>query len=238
MSRTSSKPAPRYTLAIAAQAAAALRSLRVEGQDPDLDAGFPAEVLDDDDVDAVIDYAHRHRRVPPLIRAAELEHRSLLLEYQAQRDADRRERRVLAVLETGHRLGVRPEFYGTPMGLHSRQAVYHRRKSLAARRPVIVHDEGRAQEWMNEHLLELRSLADALIDNRDALLLLVDDDHARAELAQNIDQAGALMNSRRPSADFCGAVALAVWWLRPAAARPASDPDLRAELAHGLKLLW
>ena len=62
MSRTADKPAPRYTLKDAADAAADIRKLRVEARDPDLDARFPVLVRDDEDVDAVVEYTHRHRR--------------------------------------------------------------------------------------------------------------------------------------------------------------------------------
>ncbi|SNT65658.1 hypothetical protein SAMN05421812_1251 [Asanoa hainanensis] len=238
MSRTADKPAPRYKLQNAAQAAAQIRKLRVEGRDPDLDVRFPVEVRDDEDVDAVIDYVHRHRQVSRLVLGAELEFRSTLLEYQRQRDTDRHERRVLAVLEAGRQLGVRPTVYGAPMGLHSKQAVYHRRVTLAARRSAHVSDEGRAQAWLDEHVAELRGLADLLIDHRDELLLLVDEGPAREKLANDIDNAGALMNTRRPTMDFCGAVAFAVFGLRPQAARPAADPAIREQLAQGLRLLW
>jgi hypothetical protein len=238
MSRTAAEPAPRYTLKDAAAAAAKIRRLRVEARDPDLDARFPAEVLDDEDVDAVVEYTHRHRRVSPLVRGGELKHRSLLLEYQDQRDTDRHERRVLAMLETGRQLGVTPTTYGSPMGLNSKQAVYHRRVTLAARRPAHVSDEGRAQEWLDEHVAELRALADVLLDYRDELLLLVDEGPARDELASNIDNAGALMNTRRPSLPFCGAVAYAVFGLRLEVARPAPDPTVRDQLEQGLRLLW
>jgi hypothetical protein len=238
MSRTPSKPVPRYTLKDAAQAAAEIRRIRAEGNDPDLDVRFPVQVFDDDDIDAVVEYTHRHRHVSPLVRGDELRHRSLLLEYQSQRDTDRRERRVLAMLETGHQLGVPPASYGAPMGLRSRQAVYHRRTSLAARRPTVETNEGRAQEWLDGHTTELRALADVLIDHRDDLLPLVKEGQARDELAMNIDSAGALMSTRRPTTEFCGAVALAVWALRPAAARMPSDPAVRDQLDQGLRLLW
>lgn len=238
MSRTADEPAPRYTLGDAARAAADIRRLRVEARDPDLDARFPAEVLNDEDVDAVVEYTHRHRRVSPLVRGAELEFRSKLLEYQRQRDTDKHERRVLAMLETGRQLGVRPTLYGSPMGLRSKQAVYHRRVTLAARRPAHVSDEGRAQEWLDEHIVELRGLADVLLDNRDELLLLVDEGPAREKLANDIDSAGALMSTRRPTMDFCGAVAYAVFGLRPDAARRATDPAVRDQLEQGLRLLW
>ncbi|GIF78113.1 hypothetical protein [Asanoa siamensis] len=232
------KPAPRYKLQDAAKAAAEIRKLRVEARDPDLDVSFPVEVRDDDDVDAVVEYAHRHRRVTPLVLGAELEFRSTLLEYQRQRDTDRHERRVLAMLEAGRQLGVRPAVYGAPMGLRSRQAVYHRRVTLAARTSVHISDEGRAQEWLDEHVVELRGLADLLIDHRDELLLLVDDGPAREKLANDIDNAGALMSTRRPTMDFCGAVAYAIFGLRPGAARPAADRAVREQLAQGLRLLW
>ena len=242
MSRPPDQPAPRYTLADAAREAAAIRALRMEALDPDLDATFPAEVVDDADIDAVIEYTHTRRRVSPLVRAAELKHRSALLEYQRQRMTARHERRLLAMLETGHQLGVHPVVYGEPMGLRSRQAVYDRRIRLTRRRPSAsladVGDESRAQQWLDEHTAELRALADLLIDNRDMLLQLVDDGTPRTELARHIDEAGRLMNSRRPSLAFCGAVAYAVNCLRPAAARPAEDPIVREQLARGMRLLW
>ena len=142
------------------------------------------------------------------------------------------------MLETGRQLGVRPTLYGSPMGLRSKQAVYHRRVTLAARRPAHVSDEGRAQEWLDEHIVELRGLADVLLDNRDELLLLVDEGPAREKLANDIDSAGALMSTRRPTMDFCGAVAYAVFGLRPDAARRATDPAVRDQLEQGLRLLW
>lgn len=242
MSRTPTTPAPRYTLAEAARHAARIRDLRIEALDPDLNDVFPAEVIYDDDIDAVIDYLHNHHRVSPLIRAAELKHRSALLEYQRQRDTARRERLLLAMLEDGHQLGVPPRIYGEPMGLRSRQAVYDRRTRLARRRPATagpsLGDQGRAQQWLDENAAALHTLADILIDHRDTLLLLVDEGVARSELAHNIDEAGRLMASRRPSLEFCGAVAYAVSGLRPAVARQADDPILREHIARGLHLLW
>ncbi|WP_430787115.1 hypothetical protein [Actinoplanes sp. G11-F43] len=244
MSRTPDEPVPRYALADAARAARMIRRLRAEAGDPDLDARFPADVVDDADVDAVVEYTHTHRRVSALVRAAELEHRALLVQYQHQRDSAAYERRLFAVLETGYQLGVRPASYGDPMGLHSRQAVYQRRTRLARQRAAAgvsdreLGDEGRAQDWLDEHTAELRALADVLIDHRDALLDLVDGEPARQELARNIDAAGTLMSSRRPSLEFCGAVAYAVHALRPGAARPAPDPAVQEQLAWGLRLLW
>ena len=242
MSRSSSSPAKRYTLADAAEEAAQIRKLRAAAQDPDLGAAFPSTVLDDADVDAVVEYTHTRRRVSPLFRAAELKHRSALVEYQRQRDTAKYDRLLLAVLETGHQLGVHPTIYGAPMGLHSRQAVYDRRTRMTRKRQAAgrthTADEGRAREWLAEHAAELRALADVLIDHRDDLLLLVDDGPARAELARNIDAAGTLMSSRLPSAQFCGAVAYAVFALRPDAARPAAEPGVREQLAYGYRLLW
>lgn len=216
--------------------------MRAEAHDPDLDASFPAAVLDDLDVDAVVEYVEAHRRVGPLVRGAELEHRSLLVEYQRQRDTAKYERRLFGVLQTGYQLGVHPVTVGEPMGLRSRQAVYDRRTRLARKRATAgernLGDEGRAREWMDAHGAELRALADTLIDFRDDLLLLVDDGPARQELARNIDAAGTLMSSRRPTQDFCTAVAFAVHLLRPSAARPVPDLVIREQLARGLRMLW
>jgi hypothetical protein len=242
VSRPPDKPAQRYSLADAAKAAAQIRQLRDEARDPDLDAGFPVAVIDDLDVDAVVDYTETHRNVSALVRAAELQYRSLLIEYQRQRETAKYEQRLLSVLQTGHRLGVHPVSYGEPMGLRSRQAVYDRRTRLARKRAAAgeqaVGDPGRAREWLNAHAAELRALADVLIDHRDELLELVDSGPAREELARSIDRAGTLMNSRRPSEEFCGEVAMAVHLLRPTAAQPAEDPAVRDELARGQRLLW
>ena len=81
MSRTADKPADLYGLRDAVEAAANNRRLRVESRDPDLDVSyFPVEVRDDEDVEAVVEYVHRHRRGSPLILGAELEVRSKMLE--------------------------------------------------------------------------------------------------------------------------------------------------------------
>jgi hypothetical protein len=45
-----------------------------------------------------------------------------------------------------------------------------------------------------------------------------------------------LMDSRRPSVEYCGAVAAALYLLRPAAARTADHPAVRDDLARGLAL--
>ncbi|OJF14546.1 hypothetical protein EDD30_7692 [Couchioplanes caeruleus] len=235
-------PVPRYSITDAAQAAACIRQLRLEAGDPDLDASFPATVLDDLDVDAVVEYTEAHRRVGPSVRAAELEHRAVLVEYQRQRETARYERRLFSVLQTGYQLGVHPVTYGAPMGLRSRQAVYDRRTRLTRKRAAAgersLGDEGRAREWLDAHSAQLRALADTLVDCREELLELVDDGPAHDELVRNIDAAGTLLNSRRPTQDLCTAVALAVHLLRPAVARPASNPVVREQLAQGLRLLW
>src|SRR5690349_15085625 len=99
-----------------------------------MDAGFPDVVVDDFDVDAVVTYVEQHRDVSASVRAAELPHRAVLVEYQHQRDTAGHERRLLALLRAGHQLGAHPVGYGAPMGLRSRQAVYERRTRLARKR--------------------------------------------------------------------------------------------------------
>ncbi|GGQ85899.1 hypothetical protein [Couchioplanes azureus] len=235
-------PVRRYSIQDAARAAACIRQLRQEAGDPDLDASFPVVVADDLDVDAVVDYTESHRRVGPSVRAAELEYRAVLVEYQRQRDTARFERRLFSVLQTGYQLGLHPATYGEPMGLRSRQAVYDRRTRLTRKRATAgersLGDEGRAREWLDAHGSQLRALADLLVDFRDDLLELVDQGPAREELIRNIDAAGVHLNSRRPTQELCTAVALAVHLLRPAVARPVSDPVVREQLAQGLRLLW
>jgi hypothetical protein len=205
-----------------------------------LDASFPNVVVDDLDVDAVVAYVEQHRDVSASVRAAELPYRAVLVEYQRQRDADSHERRLLALLKAGHQLGAHPVSYGTPMGLRSRQAVYERRTRLARKRAEAVDraaDEGRARGWLDEHRQQLLQLGSLLVDARHDLLLLVDGP-ARQELARCIDTAGALMTSRRPSQDFCTALAMAVHLLRPGTARTADDAALREHLELGRRLLW
>jgi hypothetical protein len=96
---------------------------------------------------------------------------------------------------------------------------------------------GQAREWMAEHNVQVLHLAGTLVDWRDELAGLVDGP-ARDELLINIDAAGELMVSPRATVELLGAVALAVHLLRPGAARPVADPEVAAELAHGLALLW
>lgn len=241
MSRTPINPAPRYSLADAARAAERIRRTRVKASDPDLDAGFPAAVLDDQDVDLVVAYADRHRRVRGWARAEELPDRALLVEYQHQRDVARHERRMLAVLRTGYELGIHPVAYGAPMGLGSRQAVYGRRVELERKHKAAVEetpvDESRARAWLNEHAAQLRALADLLTDHRDDLPGLVDDPAARRELTKHIDAVGTRMDSRHPSQDMATSVALAVDILCRRA-RPADDPIVREHLAQGARMLW
>lgn len=239
MSRTPDNPPPRYRFADAAAAAAGIRRIRAAARDPDLDL-FPYPVADDQDLGAVVDFTDMHRRAGPGPRAAELAHRSLLVEYLRQRDTERHERRLLGVLVTGHQLGAHPGDYGAPMGLHSRQSVYDRRTRLARRHAARIDqraDEGRAREWLNAHRGQLRELAEALVDNRDALLELTTG-AARLELLRCIDTAGTLIGSPRVSQELSTALALAVHLLRPGTAARAEDPFLREHIARGLRLLW
>lgn len=240
MSRKAKEPAPQYTLTAAIAAAVSIQRLRTEAGDPDLDLAFPASITDDVDIDAVVAYVERHRRVSARVRSAELADRAKLVEYQRQRDVKRHERSLFAVLHTGHALGVQPRSYGVPMGLNSRQAVYERRTGLLKRRRDIVEldlgDEGRAREWLEEHARAIRALGDMLVDCRDELLNLVDG-AARKELAVQIDAVGTLM-ARRVSQEFCTAVAMSVNLLRPTVARESSDLAVREQIAYGLRLLW
>jgi hypothetical protein len=239
VSRTPEKPPPRYSLSDASQAAGQIRHLRFEALDPDLD-GFPPEVVDDLDVAAVVTYTERHRRVGLAVRAAELPHRALLVEYQRQRDADRHERALLAVLTAGHQLGVHPESYGSPMGLNTRQAVFNRRSRLLRKRGTAVErslgHEGRAREWMTEHARQLRALVDVLTDNREEVLGLVDGVAGRRELSRQLDIIGA-HPSPRPTQELCAALAIAMLTLKPGAARASADSEIEAQLEHGRRLL-
>jgi hypothetical protein len=227
---------PVYTFKDASHAARSIIRLRVSAGDD----GLPAEVIDDDDVDLVISYVKRHNKVTKNVRMSELHHRSLLVEYRRQRDAEKYERAQLAILQAGHELGLRPASYGTPMGLRTRQVVFTRRTRLARKWAAIAErsvDEARAQQWLDEHAAQLRALADTLVDNRDDLLELVVTQVARAELALNIDEAGA-HPSPHPTPDLSKALAMSVDLLRPGRARPAGDPHVREALEQGLRLLW
>jgi hypothetical protein len=236
VSRTPNKPVTVYTFKSAAVAATEIIRIRFAAGDDAL----PSAVVDDDDIDQVIAYTQRHSKVGRGVRADELPHRALLVEYRRQRDVERYERAQLAVLQSGHELGLHPVSYGEPMGLRLRQVVFNRRTRLARKWATVAEravEEGRAQQWVDEHARQLRVLADVLVDNRDELLDLVNGDAARGELVRNIDEAGA-HPSPRPTPDLSFALASAVDLLRPGRARPASDLYVREVLEQGLLLLW
>lgn len=239
MGRTPDQPAQRHTLADALDAAAEIRRLRTTAGDPDLDF-LPVHLVDDQDVDAVVRYTETHRNVGPSVRAAELEHRALLVEYQRQRDTERCERSLLSVLRTAHQLGVPAAGYGKPAGLPYRQAVYGRRVLLERKYPAgdQAGDEGRARQWLDEHATTVRALAETLVDHRDTLAGLVAPGPARTELLRWVDQVGVAMGTRRMTQELCTAVAMAVSLLRVPPARPAADPAHREQLAAGARLLW
>jgi hypothetical protein len=239
MGRPLDKPLPIYTLASAAEAVAAIRWLRREARDPDRDA-LPVEVTDDLDVAAALAYVEQHRRVSASVRAAELEHRAMLIQYLHQRAAADYDRRLLGLLRAGYQIGAHPVTYGSPVGLPSRQAVYGRRTLLTRKLGAAADrhvDEGRAREWLDEHAAQIYQLADVLVDARDDVADLVTGP-ARDEVLHCVDQVGMLMLSRRVSQDLCTAVALAVHLLRPGAAAPVDDPVLADRLDAGRRLLW
>ena len=252
MARPPMVPTPKYTLDNAIAAAKRIRRLRAEPRvagrpepkDPDL-AFFPAAVVDDQDVDAVVAYLGAHRRVPAEVLAVELPDRARLVEYQHQRDVAAYKRRVLALLDAGHDLKAPPRTYGPALGLPSRAAVHNRRTRLTielrryGQAPPTARqaaDDARMDRWLAEHRRELLAVGEALVDNREDLLRLLADPDQRAELAVTIDQVGEMMTAR-PSRVYASAVAHAMFQLRPGGpARKADDSLLTEAIERGTRL--
>lgn len=237
MARPPSVPAPTFTLDAACAAVARLRAGRERAGDRDL-AFYPPSAQDDDDVDAAVAYLMRPTRVPARTRAEEIPDRALLVEYQRQRDAALYQRRLSAVLNAGHTLAVPATAYGRLLGLPTRYAVYKRRTRLVApdSEPRPAQGEAPVEAWLAENHRGLLDVAEVLVDRREELLQLVDDDSQRDELALAIDQGGAHI-SARPSRALAAAIAYAMYLLRPAGpARQPDDEDMQVALRRGMVL--
>jgi len=225
-------------------AADRIRRLRSTAHDPDLDY-YPRTVVDEDDVTTVVHYLHQHRRVPDEVRRAELPDRALLVRYLRQQADQALQRHELAVLDTGHEVHALPSLFGRWLGLWSRQAVWNRRKLLTTRwrrggehPPTAAETEhaGRVDRWLVEHHPQLLRVAEVLVDHREHLAALVDDEQQRRLLIEAIDGAGEAMTSR-PTRTSAGTVAYAMFLLRedgPAASSP--DPIVREAVAIGTRL--
>jgi hypothetical protein len=246
MARPPKIPTPEYSLGDAIAAAMAIRVLRVEARDSNLDF-FPRTVQDDSDVDEAVDYVSSHRARQPEVRAAEIPYRAVLITYQHQRDSLRYERRTLALLETAHEEHVPPRTYGPRMGLPSRAAVLNRRTRLttkfrrAGRAPQTRRERdhaSRLDQWLTAHRRDLLDVGEMLVDHREYLLTLLPADgiDQRQQLAEAIDQAGEQL-SPRPGQAFAGAIAYAMFLLRDnGPATRAADPVIREGIELGTDL--
>jgi hypothetical protein len=232
MARPPLTPAPVYSLEQACVTVASIRRRRAAARDPDLDF-YPAAEVDDDDVDAAMDYLLAHTRVPVAVLADEIPDRAVLVAYLGKRDLERQERRLLALLNAGHDLAVPASAYGERIGLPSRYAVYMRRKRMnAARGPAPAAPKNDTlQAWLQQHHGALVQVAGVFADHRDDLAELVTDGGRRDELIEVIDEAGAHM-SARPSRTLASSVAYAVYLLRAADGQP-DDDDVRIALKKG-----
>lgn len=232
MARPPSVAAPVFSLDEARAAVARIRRRRAAAHDPDLDF-YPVAEIDDDDIDAAMDYLLTRTRIPASTLADEIRDRAILVAYQGKRDLARHERRMLALLNVGHDLAVPASVYGELVGLPSRYAVYVRRKRMnAARGPVPAAPKNdQMQTWLERHHAALVQVAGVFADHRDDLAELVSDQGQRDELVDAIDQAGARM-SARPSLTLASAIAYAVYLLRNADHRP-DDDDVLAALKRG-----
>lgn len=202
-----------HTLADALRAARQIRRLRLAADDRDLPF-FPPAVDTDDDVDEVVTYTARHRRVPAETLTAELPHRAVLVGYQHQRDLELDKRRTLAILQAGHDLKAPPRGYGPPLGLPTRAAVYIRRVRLAAELTDMASEASpqpaaeQVRRWLDDHAGELADVAAILVDHRDQLCGLVREQD-RPRLAEAIDAAGSSL-AARPSLTLASAISYAV----------------------------
>jgi len=228
MARPPSVAARAFSLEDARAAVARIRRRRAAAHDPDLDF-YPVAEVDDDDIDAAMDYVLTHTRIPKSTLADEIRDRAILVAYQGKRDLERNERRMLALLNAGHDLAVPSSVYGDLVGLPTRYAVYVRRKRMnAARGPVPAAPKNdQLQAWLEQHHAELVQVAGVFADHRDYLAGLVSDQGQRDELVEAIDQAGARM-SARPSLTLASAIAYAVYLVRTADRRPDDDEVLAA----------
>jgi len=232
-------PPRRLSISDAAGAAASIHKLRTRAGDPDLGA-FPHPVIDLADVDTAVDYLGRHQKLPPAVLVAELRDRAILIEYQHQRHTGAHERRVLALLNTAHRLKA-PPGYGAPLGLGSRQAEYMRRTRLASQyseEQRAARDDDRARAWLATHGPVLRTVGVALVDHRDTILAAIPDRVHRGEVATGIDTAGAAISSRRPTQAEANAVAATLGLLRNPAILAALPDEVSDPIHQGLRLLW
>jgi hypothetical protein len=242
-------PEPAHTFEDAAAAVAAIRDRRAQHRPPDPDLQFyPSHVVDDDDVDAAIDYLYTRARVPREVRRAELEDRALLLSYQRQRDQRRRDARLLDLLDTAVAVGAPPSGYGCQLGL-SRQNACNLRTRLRARltgtevpatAAAAAAEEDQARRlatWLTQHRAELHDVGEQLVDRVDQLAALLD------RVAGGVDELRAAVAAieehlpRTPSRVLVVSVSYAAWLLRPdgPAASP-DDPALRDLIGDALRL--
>lgn len=236
---------PNYSLEDALAAALAIKRLRTEAtpRDPDLDY-FPSTLHDDMDVDDVLDYLTKHRDIPADVQAAELPYRAKLVEYQHQRDTARYKRRTLALLDTARQVDAPPRTYGPLMGLPSRQAVFNRRSRLTVelrmngagpRTRRETEQEGRVERWLSANRADLINVGELLVDQRDELVESLADPEQRQQLVEAIDLAGEQL-SAHPRRGFAGAIAYAMFLLRPGGPAQVLDPVIRDGLERGTRL--
>lgn len=101
---------------------------------------------------------------------------------------------------------------------------------------ATIGRDDRMDEWLATHRRALAGVGEMLVDHRDHLLGLLTDPGQQQQLAEAIDRAGELL-STRPRLGFAGAVAYAVYLLRPdGPAAPSDDPVVREGLASGMRL--
>lgn len=244
MGRTPSDPPPTYTLGDAIIAAECIYRLRSEGYDHDL-GFFPWPVQDDDDVDQVIRYCESHRHVSIDVLSAELHYRAVLATYKRQRDNAANDRHDLAILEAGEDTHTPGRVYGKAMGLPTRSSRTMRRDRLRRRLRPERFDAGPAPKprnagrrsdpvevWLRAHGDEVLSVAEQLVDYREAVLSQVEDPQRRDHLAEAIDEAGRNF-TRRPGRTLAAAVAFAAFHLDPAR---YDDPVIRDLIAQAHRL--
>lgn len=99
----------------------------------------------------------------------------------------------------------------------------------------VGHDQHAVTAWLDAHRDDLLALGDLLVDHREHLLGLLPQE-AQQQLAEAIDRAGELLASR-PRVGLAGAIAYAVYLLRPDGPATASgDLVVREGIARGLRL--
>lgn len=238
VARPRTHPTPTVDLPAATAAAHTIRRHRLRLGDPHVDTLPTDTYLDDDDLTAVLAHCDTHPTVHGHIPPGEVTARATLwayLDQQATRAAERRQRVLLGILQTGHTSTEPAGRYGRPLGL-SPQNAYNTRIVLERRYPARPPAETAGSGWLAAHRDEVAELGETLVDQRPDVLATIPDSTARRHLAGLVDAVGTALGPL-PTDRFATAVLAALdAWITTGPAVSA-DPVLRDLAARGRHLL-